>query len=385
MLAEIRRVGATSRADLVEAIDLSPGAVSTISAELIERGLVRETGASPSPNEAAPRGARGRPRVALEINPHAAHFIGAKLNDRTLTVGVMNFSGELLASETVGRPSTRIDINDLARQLDGAIDKALAHIGLPRQAITALGFGVPGYVELESGLLRWSPFFEGAPIELKRLLEDHLRLPVHVDNDANLATLAELWFGYGRAERNFLTVTVEHGVGLGVVIDGALFRGGRGLGAEFGHTKVQYEGALCRCGQRGCLEAYVADYAIAREATAVLSRSPPLLSDEDAMASLAKAATAGDEVAKSIFDRAGRMLGLGLANLANIFDPAMIILTGARMMHHHLMAEEMALTLRQNSLRTGRSQIQPVVHKWGDELWARGAGALAIDRSICAV
>ena len=224
----------------------------------------------------------------------------------------------------------------------------------------------------------WSPLLKGAPVTLKAALEDRLRLPVFIDNDANLATLAELWFGFGRTERNFLTVTVEHGVGLGVVIDGALFRGGRGLGSEFGHTKVQYEGALCRCGQRGCLEAYVADYALAREASAALSAASDSVSERDALKMLAEAAEGGDEIARSIFVRAGRMLGLGVANLVNLFDPGMIVMTGARMKHHHLMAEAMTATLRQNMLRTGRTPLEPLVHRWGDELWARGAGALAI-------
>lgn len=372
-LTEIRRRGATSRADIAEALDLSPGAVSTISADLIERGLVRETGA-----ESGPRTGRGRPRVALEVNPQAAFFVGAKLNDQAITVSIMDFSGELLASETVAHARNSLDTPALAHHLDLAINKSIASIGLNRDALSALGLGIPGYVELDTGHVLWSPLLKGAPVTLKAALEDRLRLPVFIDNDANLATLAELWFGFGRTERNFLTVTVEHGVGLGVVIDGALFRGGRGLGSEFGHTKVQYEGALCRCGQRGCLEAYVADYALAREASAALSAASDSVSERDALKMLAEAAEGGDEIARSIFVRAGRMLGLGVANLVNLFDPGMIVMTGARMKHHHLMAEAMTATLRQNMLRTGRTPLEPLVHRWGDELWARGAGALAI-------
>ncbi|MEL6792034.1 MAG: ROK family protein, partial [Pseudomonadota bacterium] len=316
------------------------------------------------------------------VDPTAAHFIGAKLSDRAITVGVMDFGGEVLASETIPRASPTLTVDALGDALDDAVDRVLSLSGLPRAALSTLGLGVPGYVELETGLLRWSPFIENAPIAIRAALEDRLGLPVHVDNDANLATLAELWFGFGRTEANFLTVTVEHGVGLGVVIDGELFRGGRGLASEFGHTKVQYEGALCRCGQRGCLEAYVADFAIAREATAALPGTAAGLTEEQAIAALAAAAERGDEVAKTIFVRAGRMLGLGIANLANLFDPNMIVLTGARMEHHHLMAEAMTETLNRNALKTGRPPIEPKVHRWGDELWARGAGALAIDRSI---
>ena len=108
-------------------------------------------------------------------------------------------------------------------------------------------------------------------------------VPLYLDNDANVLTLAELWFGAGRSMTDFAVVTIEHGVGMGLVLDNRLFRGSRGMGLELGHTKVQLDGALCRCGQRGCLEAYLADYALAREAATALHRNPRNLQSPNAM------------------------------------------------------------------------------------------------------
>jgi len=160
-------------------------------------------------------------------------------------------------------------------------------------------------------------------------------------------------------------VTVEHGVGLGIVLDGRLFRGARGLGAEFGHTKVQIDGALCRCGQRGCLEAYVSDYALAREAgLAVGSGAGP----EQTLDLLAEQAKAGH-----------RMLGTGLANLLNIFDPPLIVLAGERIQNYDLLSEEVERTIAASSISVDRPVTRVAVHRWGDQLWARGAGALALD------
>ena len=140
--------------------------------------------------------------------------------------------------------------------------------------ISAIGVGISGIVDFESGMVAWSPLLQNADVPLGQILADHFETPVRIDNDANVLTLAELWFGAGRALSNFVVVTVENGVGMGFVSDNQLFRGAHGMGLELGHTKVQLDGALCRCGQRGCLEAYLADYALAREASTVFGLSP---------------------------------------------------------------------------------------------------------------
>jgi predicted NBD/HSP70 family sugar kinase len=174
-------------------------------------------------------------------------------------------------------------------------------------------------------------------------------------------------------------VTIEEGVGMGVVLGNQLFRGSRGIGLELGHTKVQLDGALCRCGQRGCLEAYIADYALAREAATALGRSARNQHSAQVMLStLFSEAKAGNESARTIFRRAARYLSLGLANVVQLFDPELIILSGERMQYDYLYADDMMTEMCALTLADGRAPCPVEIHLWGDMVWARGASALAL-------
>lgn len=372
VLREVRLRGETSRVDLAEALHLSAATVTAVVGDLLNAKLVLEAKAAASPG-------RGRPRVLLTLNPKARYVAGAKLNDGSLTTAILNFKGEIIAETAAPFEGLTINGDTLRAKVDQALDAALAVAGLREDQINAYGLGLPGFVETETSFCHWSPVLTGGPVDVGALLRQRLSCPIFVDNDANLVTLAELWFGLGREERNFLVVTLEHGVGLGIVIDGRLYRGARGLGAEFGHTKVQIDGALCRCGQRGCLEAYVADFALRREAGAALEGDLSGLTRAEVLDRLAAEARAGKDIPASIYRRAGRMLGLGLANLVNLFDPALIVLAGEHIRNHHLIADEVEKTLADNAIVVDRPRTPLAVHRWGDGLWARGAGALALD------
>lgn len=378
VLREVRLRGETSRVNLAASLALSPATVTAVIGDLLSAGLILETKAAASPG-------RGRPQVMLSLNPAARRVAGAKLNDGAITTAILDFKGEIISEGVAPFDGPKIDANTLRAKVDQALDAALAAAGMREDQIDAFGMGVPGFIEVESGICHWSPLLADGPMNVKAILAQRLHCPIFVDNDANLATLAELWFGLGREEDNFLVVTVEHGVGLGVVIDGRLFRGGRGLGAEFGHTKVQIDGALCRCGQRGCLEAYVADFALLREAGAALDIDMSGIARSEVLERLAAEALAGAEIPVAIYRRAGRMLGLGLANLVNIFDPTMIVLAGERIRNHKLLADEIEAAFKTNSISVDRAHTPLAVHRWGDGLWARGAGTLALEGIMDAV
>ena len=162
---------------------------------------------------------------------------------------------------------------------------------------------------------------------------------------------------------------------MGVVIDDEIYRGTRGCGAEFGHTKVQLSGALCQCGQRGCLEAYVGDYALLREAR--------LLSDEaspQSIGQLSSAAREGDPLAGSILERAGRMFAMGLANVINIFDPELIIVSGTHSSMDYLLTEQVIEEMRQSVVQVDAPLPEVVQHSWGQLMWAKGAAAYAVEK-----
>jgi Transcriptional regulator/sugar kinase len=220
-----------------------------------------------------------------------------------------------------------------------ALDAALAQAGAARGDLAAVGAGLPGVVRRADGRVLWSPILNARDVALGPALARRVGAPVLVDNDANLLTLAEQWFGAGRALTDFAVVTIERGVGMGLVLDGRVYRGATGLGMEFGHTKVQLDGALCRCGQRGCLEAYIADYALVREASTALDWENRGEGTGRSLLDLLYAeAQAGDEPALTIFRRAGRYLAIGLSYIANLFDPPLIVLAGELMLRDILYA-----------------------------------------------
>ena len=311
--------------------------------------------------------------------PDARLVIGLKLSDQAHTAVLTDFAGNVLANAAQPTPATRKTSAEILEEIGSLVAALLAEAGREIAAISAMGVGLPGLVDHSTGQVVWSPLLRDRDLALAAALQERFGLPVQIDNDANMLTLAELWFGAGRSRSDFAVVTIEEGVGMGVVLNNQLFRGSRGVGLELGHTKVHLDGALCRCGQRGCLEAYVADYALAREAATALDRNAHNRQSAHALLeSLFAEAKAGNDSARTIFSRAARYLSLGLANVVQLFDPELIILSGERMQYDYLYADEMMAEMRALTVGSGRVPCAVELHAWGDMVWARGASALAL-------
>jgi predicted NBD/HSP70 family sugar kinase len=370
----VRAEGLIPRVQVAKDLGISPASVTTLAVELIEAGLIEEV-ASPRGGEAG----RGRPAVALGVRAEAHFVAGMKLSDREHTAVVVDFAGNMIADDVIPRRPGPMTMGDMLDAIEHLLDRVCAKAQMARSDLSAIGIGVPGFVDSAEGVVLWSSVLVDRNVALSVLASGRLGLPVTIDNDANLVALAELWFGAGRGLADFAVVTIEHGVGMGFVLNHRIYRGAQRLGMELGHTKVQLDGALCRCGQRGCLEAYVADYALAREATTALNwghkESQPI---NVLLESLYDHAKAGNATAKSIFRRAGRYLAVGLSNVINLFDPALIILSGERMRYDYLYAAETLAEMDNLVIQTGRPRPPIEIHAWGDLLWAHGAAALAL-------
>ena len=372
----VRAMGEVARVQVARDLKVSAATVTTITSELIETGLLEEV-QTPRDAEAG----RGRPAVALQVRAGAHHVMGLKLADQRHTAVIADLSGKVLSSAALPCPPGRISAQAVVDAAETLMGEVCAEAGLTPADLRGVGLGVPGFVDGETSMLHWSPILEPREVDLAAAVQARLGLPVHMDNDVNLLTMAELWFGAGREMSDFAVVTIEHGVGMGFVINHRLYRGAHGMGMELGHTKVHLDGALCRCGQRGCLEAYLADYALVREARTALDLSDlDTLSVTMLLESLFERARDGDAAAHAIFRRAGRFLALALANVANLFDPQLIILSGERMRYDYLYAGETLAEMKTMMLDTGRDTPRVEIHAWGDMVWARGAAALALQR-----
>lgn len=365
----IRASGRIARIDIARQTCVSPATVTAITSELLAAGLIEEI----ETTEAT--GRRGRPRVALKVRGQAHLLAGIKVADRTVAVILVDFEGNTVGEHQVDLPVPVQSAAALVAGLRDALGAACAAAGRDLADLSAVGLGLAGVIDAPRNFVYWSPSLVERNVDLGRMLNAALPFPAYLDNDANLVAKAEQLFGEGRGVGDFIVITIEHGVGMGIVIDNRVYRGTRGCGAEFGHTKVQIDGALCRCGQRGCLEAYVADYALLREAN-IRSFGHP----EDDIARLAARAETGDPMARSIFDRAGRMFAMGLANVINIFDPALVILSGERMAHDFLYSTAVMERVKGSILQIDAPLPEIRVHEWGDMMWAKGAAAYAMEQ-----
>lgn len=374
----VRAHGTTTRVEIARAMGVSAATVSALTSELIAEGYLRETTSLPASD--TPRAGRGRPAVEVQVAAQVHHVVGMKLGDLRHTAVLSDFAGRRLAQVSLPTRPHRKSPAMLMAEARALMDLLLTGQGLSLHDIHAVGVGMAGMIDHAGGNVLWSPMLKQPCMGFADLLRQGFGVPTFLDNDANLLTLAELWFGSGRARSDFAVVTIEHGVGMGLVLFNQLYRGARGVGMELGHTIVQLDGALCRCGKRGCLEAYVADYALAREAATALDQHTS--QSESALGLLEELfaqARDGNEAALSIFRRAGRFMALGLSNVVQMFDPEVVILSGGRMQFDYLYAQEVMAEMQNLTLTGARAPTRVEIHAWGDLVWAQGAVALALD------
>jgi predicted NBD/HSP70 family sugar kinase len=229
-----------------------------------------------------------------------------------------------------------------------------------------------GVVDSERGILRQTPFQGWHNLPVREMLQAQMGVPVYVDNDVNTLVVAEQWFGCGQQVSNFLVVTIGRGIGLGIVANHQFYHGARGGAGEFGHTLVDPEGPLCACGKRGCLEAFVGDQGLVAMARAAL-RQPVATVDE-----LVALANTGSSQAQAVLARAGVILGRAIANLINIFDPQLLLISGEGVRYGHWLLDAMHTAITENVMEALRSDAQIQIEPWGDDDWARGAASLVL-------
>jgi glucokinase len=199
--------------------------------------------------------------------------------------------------------------------------------------VVAIGAGIAGLVRYPEGVFVWGPHVAGSNIPVRRILEDEFAVPAHVDNDANMAALAELHLGAAVGRQDVLLVTLGTGIGGAVVANGDVYRGSSFAG-EWGHMLYQANGLQCDCGKRGCWETVASGPALARLGREFNSLNPDgqlarTLQDGNFSAeTITSAADAGDETARGLVSQVGAALGQGLCSLIAIFDPELIVVGG---------------------------------------------------------
>jgi glucokinase len=254
-----------------------------------------------------------------------------------------------------------------------------------------VGFGIPALVEWDAGVARWSTHLPLEDVRFRDLMSERLGLPVVVDNDANAALLAEARFGAARDCGHAVLVALGTGIGSGLLIDGGIYRGSRGLGAEIGHMVVDLHGPDCQgaCPGRGCLEVMASGSAIGREGVAAAQRAPSsalgrrmAAGREISGAIVTELAHDGDEVAQAVLAEIGRRLGYGLTGVVNVFNPEVIVIGGGAIAAGELLLGPAREVVMEHALPPARELVRIAPTHFGDESGMLGAALMAFDAAI---
>ncbi len=276
---------------------------------------------------------------------------------------------------------------DRAETLD-IIVESVEEVRAAAPDVVAVGFGIPALVEWETGVSRWSTHLPLADVRFRDVMSERLGLPVVVDNDANAALLAEARFGAARGVSHAVLVALGTGIGSGLLLDGRIYRGSRGLGAEIGHMVVDLHGPDCQgsCPGRGCLEVMASGSTIGREGRAAAAAAPDsalgrrVAADQEITGGIVtELAHAGDDAAISVLAQIGRRLGYGLVGVVNVFNPELIVIGGGALAAGELLLGPAREVVAERAPPPVREMVSIVPAEFGDESGMLGAALMALD------
>ena len=374
VLDTIRQNEPIARVEIAARTELSRATVSAITAALLQDELIAVRHVD------APDGVgRGRPRVMLALNPNAAYVAGVKLSVRQISVAVTNFRADVLATVQMPIRTERQPVEVVADLVEDGVRQCVSDAGLSMAQLDGLGIGLPGHIDGRSGTVLWSPIFGAVSVPLADLMQSRLNTRVTVDTDANLVALAENWFGQARGLASFAVVTVEDSVGMGLIVNGELYHGAHGMGAQFGHICLDPDGPLCRCGQRGCIDAYASTHALAEAAAPAANViGLPTLAPAQSLGAVAERARDGESGAGAALLRAGDALGQGLATIIALLAPPKVLLSGNALRAGSILGDAILAAVERRVRPPLSAATEIVFHPWDDAAWARGAASLVL-------
>lgn len=369
----LRRAAPLSRAKLANITGLNKTTVSSLVKELIGAGYVREIGLEPNQI--------GRPSIKLELDPHAGYILGAEIGVDFVAVILTDFAAEVLwrrRESTAGVNDQAAILERVAALIREACGQAASLASQP--SILGLGLGVPGLVDVASGTLLFAPNLRWFDVPLRQLLEAEFDFPIWVDNEATMAALGESYFGAARGADFVLYVSSGVGLGGGLVLNRRILPGAAGFAGEAGHMTVDPAGPRCNCGNRGCWETYVSQWAVfQRVRQAVASGQHSWLEKATGGALnlltvplVVEAAQRGDAVARTALEETGRHLGIGLASLINLLNPQRVVLGGIMSLAHEFMWPSLQAEVRARALRWSRETAEIVTAAYGEDSCVMG-------------
>jgi predicted NBD/HSP70 family sugar kinase len=333
--------------------------------------FVRETGVGKSIG--------GRKPITLELNPNFRYAVGIDIGSSHLATVIMDLRGQIIASHSIP-----FDVIHQAKaslkKVEEMVHQMLQETHLELSDLAGIGVSVPAPLEGEKQdeiLTYYMPAWEGVKIldELKRIGD----VPFYLENDANAGAIAEKWWGVGKKYSSFAFIKLGIGVGSGLIINDEIYRGFAGSAGEIGHTTINPDGRLCRCGNRGCMESYVGVNGILRD---INENGGCIDGENPTIEAVISSALDGGMVCQEVIRNAAHYLGIAIANLINLVNPGIIIFSGLLMKGEEIIMPEVAKVVKERTLPLRGEKTPLAVSQLGDDVVAIGAATLVIHKSI---
>ena len=373
LLTDLFHGGRQSRQQLGDTTALSQASVSNLIGEMIDEGLVEEAGLVGSDG--------GRPRALLRVTPGYGYVVGADVGESRVLVELYDLAMSRLGVAQYTHGTDGTDAVQVAERLLDGLGAVIAEAGVDETEVLGFGVGVAGVVDQTSDAIVYSQTTGWDGVPLGAMLRQRTGVPVFVENGAKTVGQAEMWFGAGRGARHAVIVMVGIGVGAAVVMDGHSYRGANSNAGEWGHTTLVYDGDVCRCGARGCLEAYIGAETVNRRlAEATGQAYDPHLLGRMLAADGPLTGAAAEIVAQTV-----GYLGAGIAGLVNLFSPERIVLGGpAGLALGERFLPDIRAAAARNALRQPYSKTRIDLCQLGPDAVAMGAATLPVARLLAA-
>ena len=331
----------------------------------------------------------GRPKAMLGLRGDYCKCLGLDLGGTYISGVIINFKGEVVCSHTVDifsemEPDALLDISY------ELIDSLLEEADISMQDVSGIGISIPGFIDKETGLCVLSENIpEWINVPLQELFNKKYDKDIYIDNNSRLMALAELWYGKGREVKDFISFDLGLGIGCGIVIDHRIYAGASGKSGEVGHTIVEVDGPLCTCGRHGCIESLASGWALVMQAQEAIKKGVETnLNEIKGQASapttddISIAAQSGDEFCIGLLKHAGEYIGIGLANIIDLFNPSLVIINGKLYDNNPVLKESIQQTVKKQTMPQIYSDTQIVGSDIGVMATAIGAATLCLEKCI---
>ncbi len=377
ILTQFANEGNATLTDLSKTLNISIPKANELVNELIVDGLAKDYGKIGA-------GVGRKPNI-YGLEPDSAFFVGVEVKNFHINIGLMDFKRNLIKS-SMGIPYHLNNTEDSLHTLCTIIDTFISNSATPREIILGIGINLTGRINYRTGYSY--SFFNFHEDPLSKIIESAVGIHTYLENDSRAMAYGEFCNGIVKDEKNVLFVNIDHGIGMGIMVNGQLYYGKSGFAGELGHIPMFNNEILCHCGKKGCLETEASGRAITRLFKEKLARGASSIvtqrmqPDEIKLEDIIEAANNDDTLAIELITEAGEKIGKGMATLVNLFNPELIILGGSLAKTGDYIRLPIKNALNKYSLSLVNNDTQLALSQLGDKAGVIGACLLVRDRLL---